>query len=234
MALSPARAVAEASPSAERCAIFRQGPLQHDRLATYAGRPTNDARETRWLDLWYRPDYDFGGPSGGPDGLPNRSLLVDINLPDGQPLPKAYRNSANPMTKSFFTVLLSGGAGDRAIERIVYSVTSAPLAWEWPRPRTWVKTGETIGPYTRVEVEGAADWAKAERDVYVQTVGDEVISVMNCDKPGTELNPSCQVYEKAAQWEINILGFRRNQLDQLDRIRQLSQDFAACLTLPPG
>lgn len=236
LAFCPTLAIAGPEPSAEICETFRKGPVEHEKIATYAGLASDDPRDVRFLDIWYRPEYSVGGMADLPrdDGLPNRDLLFDINLPDGQPLPYDLRMHASPMTSTFFTLLLLGGRSHLPVERMVYIVAGAPLDWSDPRPRTWAGTGDWIGPYERVKVEGEAQYSAESQTIRVQmTLGGEVTSVLACDLPNAYRNPSCKVSEKAAHWEMKASGLRLNQLEQLDRMRQIAQDFSACLSWPP-
>lgn len=75
------------------------------------------------------------------------------------------------------------------------------------------------------------DW-DTRRETLFADLSDtgQITAVMSCDVDGTVPLPHCDLKEKSEFFEMDIGGFSRNQLDQLEIIRKHARNFTACLT----
>lgn len=226
-------------PSAELCSIYRQGPVVHRRMPVYYGAPSEDPNSFYWIDVWFRPEYlNSSGLAGlpRPDGLPDRDLLFDINIKDGQPVPLEYRRSSRPQEDGFYRLLLLGGVDGLAIDRYLSTFANWHV-FERDRFRNGeipqvIWTGDFVSGMERIELPDLRQFSSFPelRDFFAEHVEGQISAVMKCTQSGSRPVPHCQLKEKSQSFEMSISGFRRNQLDQLDTIRRHARNFAACLT----
>lgn len=231
-------------PSAELCSIYRQGPVVHRRMPVYYGAPSADPKSFYWIDIWFRPEYLFDPSTTDlprPDGFPNRDLLFDVNIADGQPLPLADRRSARPQDRSFFTLLLMGGLEGLSIDRYL-SIFADWHIYEGDRFRNGelpavIWSGDYISGMERFDIPDLrpyslplSGYAPPVDDFFAERGDEHILAVMRCTQVGSRPVPGCEIKEKSEFFELSIGGFRRDQLDELERIRQLANNFATCLT----
>ncbi|MBC7144742.1 MAG: hypothetical protein H5U24_04975 [Thioclava marina] len=227
-------------PSAELCSIYRQGPVVHRRMPVYYGAPSEDSSAFYWIDFLFRPEYLFDLGTADlprPDGLPNRDLLFDINIADGQPLPLEYRRSARPQEDRFFTLLLLGGLEGLQIDRYLATFANWHI-YERDRFRNGeipqvIWTGDFVSGIERIELQDLRQYSSfPEMEDFFADLTDEgeITAVMSCDIDGTVPLSHCDLKEKSEFFEMDIGGFRRNQLDRLEVIRRHARNFTACLT----
>lgn len=247
---SSAQAEAHRVLSAEVCSVYRQGPVVHRRMPVYYGEPSAHPSSLYFVDVWFRPEYLFDPSAASlprPDGLPIRSLLFDVNVEDGQPLPLAYRRRALPSEDRFFTLLLSGGVAHLPLDRILNSFansfltpdshTSSHIDLHTPEIHP---TGEIVFGMERIEIPSAKifnppnldfEYKPEIQDFYANfDNGGAITALMECTLAGSRDVPHCSLFEKSEYFEMSISGFRRNQLDQLELIRKHARNFTTCLT----
>lgn len=216
-------------PSAEICGIYRQGPVIHQRIPIYFGRPSEDPNSFYWQDIWFRPDY-IANPAleglGRPDGLPERDLLFELDIDSGQPMPFKLRRSISPKVDNHFILLLRGGANGMPVERVIATRANAPVGSKW-----W-GTGEMQGEFELIDVENRkkARWRKYQDNIYVASAPNNEIAVMECSAEANVPIPHCDIIEKSEMFEMDYGGLRLNQLGQLGNMRKHAQNFTACLT----
>lgn len=239
MSLFTATAQEYPEPSAELCSIYRQGPVVHRRMPVYYGAPSEDPNSFYWIDVWFRPEYENSSGFAGlprPDGMPERDLLFDINIEDGQPVPLEYRRSARPQEDGFFSLLLLGGVNGLAIDRYLSTFANWHV-FERVRFRNGeipqvIWTGDFASGMERIELPDIRQFSSFPelRDFFAEPVEGQISAVMRCTRAGSRPVPHCDLKEKSELFEMDIGGFRRDQLDQLELIRRHARNFAACLT----
>lgn len=218
------------------CSIYRQGSLYTKEIAIYSMPDVYEMTEVH-----YRPEYDFGGMSGRPDNRPEENLLVDINIADGQTLPRRIRNSTPPQKQTFFTMLLTGRPY-KPISRVIgiyadiwpLDLSSGELidGKYYYEPVSFTRIDGDFYGFTQIDVTDSPAERKNSTDFFIREDKDgEIISFMTCGKVGSVLVPHCAVYEKTKQFQLDY-GFRRNQLYLLETIRRHAHDFTNCLTEP--
>lgn len=237
--MSPVTATAQEypEPSAALCSIYRQGPVVHRRMPVYFGAPSEDPNSFYWIDVWFRPEYLNSSGFAGlprPDGLPDRDLLLNINIEDGQPVPLEYRRSARPQEDGFYSLLLLGGLQHKPIASwlAIFANWNYRRVWAGEIP-DFTTTGEVHAGMEVLDVPSMTyyNW-DTRRETLFADLSDtgQITAVMSCYVYGTVPVPHCQLKEKSQSFEMSISGFRRNQLDQLEIIRKHARNFTACLT----
>lgn len=229
-------------PSAELCAPYRQGPLRHRQVASYYGAVSDDPASFFWLDVWYRPEYlnePYLDAIPDPNGRPQRDLLFDLDNLNGQPLPLAERRRARPQQRTFFSLLLTGGVAHMTLDRITRG-----FARQWdtetvdgvitrPVP-DFVRTGRIVVGMEEIAFPSQRYLpGERQREEFFASfnAAGGFSALLRCDVAGTVVVPFCNYYERADLFELKIGGFRPDQLDLLDTIREHARNFTACLTL---
>jgi hypothetical protein len=223
--------------SAETCSIYRTGAIEHRRMPVYYGFPSADPSSFYWIDIWINPEYENTSGLAGlprPDGLPDSSLLLDIDIADGRSLTREYRVKTNVFKKTYFSMLLSSGMNHLPLARILRAFANFPPELGRDEIPKIVRTGEFVSGMERIDIPSYKP-SKSETgpryDWYAEfDKADQVTALMQCRLPGSVPNPGCQLYEKIPYFEAKISQFRRNQLDQLGLIRKHARNFVTCLT----
>lgn len=223
------------------CSIYRQGPILTQEIAIYREPPLADYSNAEMTEIHYQELYAWG-PGGSQDGRPDDSLLVDINISDGQPLPRQIRNSTPPQERTFFTMLLQGkpyGPLNAVFSIYSGSRSSGPSeltklsdgTYYYPLP-PFEYSGVHFHGFDQVNVLDAQERTSSRFDSYIRVneKGD-VISYMRCNKIGSVLVPHCTIYERTNNFIIDY-GYLRSEMYLIDTIRQNAHDFANCLTAP--
>ncbi|MCA0401943.1 MAG: hypothetical protein LCH38_14140 [Proteobacteria bacterium] len=219
------------------CSPYRSKALKNQKIPIYYGIPSDNLESFYMIDVWFDSEYEYIGGMAGlprPDGLPKRDLLFDINIDDGKPLSLEFRNSANPKTKGFFTLLLLGGVNHLPLSRVLNSFANAPYGASLGKVPTIVRTGELISGMGRIDIPSYIP-DKGEtapgHDWYAEiSESGEFTALMRCNISGTVPIPHCRLHEKFMYFEGELSSFRRDQLDKLHLIRHHAKNFTTCLT----
>ena len=223
--------------SAETCSIYRTGAIERRRMPVYYGFPSADPSSFYWIDIWINPEYENMRWLAGlprPDGLPDSSLLLDIEIADGRPVRREYPHRISVSKKTYFSLLLKSGVNHLPLARILRAFANFPPELGRDEIPRIVRTGEFVSGMERIDIPSYKP-SKSETgpryDWYAEfDKNDQVMALMQCNLPGSVPNPGCELYEKIQYFEADINRFRRNQLDQLGLIRKHARNFATCLT----
>ena len=238
----PQAQVPQDLPPLPPCEVYRQGPLLTREIAVYSLPPGDDPDAFEMVPIHYRELYDFGGMSGTPDGRPDSTLLVDITITDGQPLPRHIRNTTPPQQQTFFTMLLRGHSylmpaqmiaiiGGRPVQD---TDSGRVIDGEWVYdPGPFNRTGEMFYGFERVTIDDGLDYARRRRlEMFIrEDDAGHITSFIECSELGSVPNPGCSLYEQSGVFWLDY-GFRRNQMHLLETIRAHAHGFAQCLTQP--
>lgn len=223
----PSVSGAELAPDSDSCQLFRKGPVVEDRIAVYSDLPGQSAETFRWLDISYRPEYLFRPLIGGnPDGLPKTGILFEMFIDDGQPLPIDGRGKIRPQESKDFMLLLTG----RPFLPLERSIAIYAFA---PDGSTYSRTGEDFYGYQRIEVSNRRllGGKPQTTDIFIEEdQSGRLVGVLQCDQPGSKPVPSCQFNEITKDFQVNISGFRLDQMKLIAVIKAHARDFISCLT----
>jgi hypothetical protein len=224
---APSALGAQSAPDPDHCQQFRKGPVVEDRIAVYSKLPDESSEVFRWLDISYRPEYLFRPLIGGnPDGSPKTSILFEMLIDDGQPLPIDGRGKIRPQESRDFLLLLTGQPF-LPLERSIAIYAFAPDGSKF-----W-RTGDDFHGYERVEVDKRMlmNGEPQTTDIFIEEDGSgRLIGVLQCDQLGSKPVPSCQLDEITKDFQVNISGFRLDQMKFIDIIKSHARDFISCLT----
>lgn len=223
---APSIAASETVPDPNLCERFRRGSTVDDRIAVYSQKPINESAPFRWVDIQYRPEYLFRPLIGGRGDAPRRAFLFEMYIEDGQPLPIDSRGKILPQDARDFMLLLSG----LPFLPLEHSIAVFSFA---PDGSAFSRTGEDFYGYERIEVDNRMLFGGEPQTTDIFIEEDEfgrLIGVLECAQPGTKPVPSCQLQEATADFQVNISGFRLDQMELIGSIKKQAREFTYCLT----
>lgn len=129
---------------------------------------------------------------------------------------------------------------DKPLDRLLNGFANSEIGPEdftdgrfTPRIPQVVRTGKMFHGFERIDIPSARilPFQTSRQDWFAQFDAEGAITaVMECAVPGTVPLANCSIDAKTEYFEMEVGGFRRNQLDELETILTHARNFTACLT----
>jgi hypothetical protein len=231
--------------NAETCKPYRQGPLTSRKIALL-GRNT-DERIIRWQTLYYRPEYVRFPETPRPVDAPLTSEIFLLDSSTGQPVPPnlVYKpGSARTATRLSIELGTNHGmslhetlsiyAKNARNERVPFRVDQLkPQPGNYPNG-TYFKTGEDFYGYSRIQLVEKiwTDDLGIRHDSFIeQDASMKLVSFLRCDAVGSVPNPGCELFEYFDDLRLKARSFRRNEMPNIEKIKNHARMFTKCLLL---
>jgi hypothetical protein len=230
---------------AEACKIYRQGPLTSEKIALL-GRDASEGI-VKWQTLYFRPEYiHFSGAPPPVDGpLTSQVFLLDSST--GQPVPPDQKfKPGSARTATRLSINVGSNYGMKLEETVsIYGKNPRndlvhfrldqlkPHPGNYPKG-TYFKTGEDFYGYTGIELVEKiwADDLGARNENFIELDEEKkLVGFLECSVAGTVPNPGCQLFEYSGDLRFSATLFRRNEMPNIERIKNHARMFTKCLLL---
>ena len=94
------------------------------------------------------------------------------------------------------------------------------------------RTGEMLSGMERIDIPVTRPRSNQRLNSFFAEFREDssIQALMECNAEGNVPVPHCDLVTKTELFEMNVSGFRRDQLGQLDIILRHGENFTACLT----
>lgn len=167
----------------------------------------------------YQPMFALGGPA-------NSTALFQMNYLSGQPV--SYQEQAKPMKSGHLMLLMTAHGYARpeyGLASFSDTYSGPPLAWP-----EYQRTGNFLGDFSEISVEGEADYYREGFDVAAEFApSGDMTALLSCRKPTSLFNnPTCTIRETVGRWDTQTT-FLRSDLNALPDIRERVISFISCI-----